>query len=102
MKTTKPLATWKKVAKKTLKYKNIAAGTKIVIIFAAKNRIKEKRTMATAIKAIPTLYGEAARRFRDMADEAEREFDERPKRDITKDPSYIAMYRILERSNLSL
>ena len=26
---------------------------------------------ATAIKAIPTLYGEEARRFRDMADEAE-------------------------------
>lgn len=63
---------------------------------------KTDKTMATAIKAIPTLYGEAARRFRDMADEAEREFDERPKRDITKDPSYIAMCRILERSNLSL
>ena len=28
--------------------------------------------MATAIKAIPTLYGKEARRFRDMADEAER------------------------------
>ena len=25
--------------------------------------------MATAIKAIPTLYGKEARRFRDMADE---------------------------------
>lgn len=58
--------------------------------------------MATAIKAIPTLYGEAARRFRDLADEAERRYDERPKRDITKDPSYIAMCKILERSNLSL
>lgn len=58
--------------------------------------------MATAIKAIPTLYGEAARRFRDMADEAEREYEKRPKRDITKDPSYIAMCQILENSNLSL
>lgn len=50
---------------------------------------KQTKTMATAIKAIPTLYGEAARRFRDMADEAEREFDMQPKRDITKDPSYM-------------
>ena len=75
--------------------------TKIVTIFAAQLK-NSRKTMATAIKAIPTLYGEAARRFRDMADEAEREFDERPKRDITKDPSYIAMCRILERSNLSL
>lgn len=58
--------------------------------------------MATAIKAIPTLYGKAARRFRDMAEEAEREFDKRPKRDITKDPNYIAMLKILERSNLGL
>lgn len=58
--------------------------------------------MATAIKAIPTLYGDAARRFRDMADEAEREFEIRPKRDITKDPKYVAMCKILERSNLSL
>ncbi len=73
----------------------------IVIIFAAQNK-KERRIMATAIKAIPTLYGDAARRFRDLADEAERRYDERPKRDITKDPSYIAMCKILERSNLSL
>ena len=28
--------------------------------------------MATAIKAIPTLYGEEATRFRQMAEEAER------------------------------
>lgn len=42
--------------------------------------------MATAIKAIPTLYGKEARRFRDMADEAERRYAMRPKRDITKDP----------------
>ena len=54
--------------------------------------------MATAIKAIPTLYGEAARRFRDMADEAEREFDMRPKRDITKEPEYVAMREMLKRS----
>ena len=40
--------------------------------------------MATAIKAIPTLYGEEARRFRNLADKAERRFDRRPMRDITK------------------
>ena len=58
--------------------------------------------MATAIKAIPTLYGDEARRFRDMADEAERKYALRPKRDLTKDPDYIAMRTILERSNVSI
>ncbi|MBQ5401380.1 MAG: hypothetical protein IIU16_00535, partial [Bacteroidales bacterium] len=41
---------------------------------------------ALAIKAIPTLYGDEARRFREMADETERKFDLRPKRDLTADP----------------
>ncbi len=59
--------------------------------------------MATAIKAIPTLYGKElygkeARRFRDMADEAERRYALRPKRDITKKPEYIAMREMLKRS----
>ena len=31
--------------------------------------------MAYPIKAIPTLYGEAARRFQEMADETERKYD---------------------------
>ena len=44
--------------------------------------------MALAIKAIPTLYGDEARRFREMADETERKFDMRPKRDLTTDPRY--------------
>ncbi|MBQ6031463.1 MAG: hypothetical protein IJL29_00405 [Prevotella sp.] len=57
--------------------------------------------MATAIKAIPTLYGEEARRFRNLADKAERRFDSRPMRDITKDPRYHAMRKILERSNIN-
>ena len=56
--------------------------------------------MATAIKAIPTLYGDAARRFRELADETERKFDMRPKRDLSKDPRYKAMCTILERSNI--
>lgn len=56
--------------------------------------------MALAIKAIPTLYGNEARRFRDMADEVEQKFDISPKRDITTDPRYRAMRTILERSNI--
>lgn len=57
--------------------------------------------MATAIKAIPTLYGEEARRFREMAEEAERKYASLPKRDFTKDSRYIAMRKILERSNIT-
>ena len=54
--------------------------------------------MAYPIKAIPTLYGEAARRFQEMADETERKYGVSPKRDIKKDPRYRAMRTILERS----
>ncbi|MBR1686917.1 MAG: hypothetical protein IJ710_00085 [Prevotella sp.] len=57
--------------------------------------------MALAIKAIPTLYGDAARRFHEMADETERKYDQCPKRDITADPRYRAMRRILERSAIT-
>ncbi|MCH5178511.1 MAG: hypothetical protein J1F13_02415 [Prevotellaceae bacterium] len=57
--------------------------------------------MALAIKAIPTLYGDEARRFREMADETEHKYDLRPKRDLTEDPRYQAMRKILERSNIS-
>lgn len=56
--------------------------------------------MALAIKAIPTLYGDEARRFREMADEVERKYDLRPQRDITADARYRSMRKILERSNL--
>ena len=44
--------------------------------------------MAQPIKAIPTLYGEEARRFQEMADVTERKYDISPKRDIKKDPRY--------------
>ena len=57
--------------------------------------------MALAIKAIPTLYGEEARRFQDMADETERQYDISPKRDIKQDPRYRAIRTILERSNIN-
>jgi len=39
--------------------------------------------MAIAIKAIPTLYGEDAVRFREAIEQTDREFDARPRRDIT-------------------
>ena len=54
--------------------------------------------MAYPIKAIPTLYGEEARRFQEMADETERKYAISPKRDFKKDPRNRAMRTILERS----
>ena len=56
--------------------------------------------MATAIKAIPTLYGDAARRFRDMADEAEMQYERSEKKGRDKDPFVIAMREMLKRSGL--
>lgn len=56
--------------------------------------------MSQPIKAIPTLYGEEARRFQEMADETERKYDISPKRYIKKDPRYRAMRTILKRSNI--
>ena len=57
--------------------------------------------MALAVKAIPTLYGEEALRFREMAEEVERKYDMRPKRDIKKKIRYRAMCKILNRSNIN-
>ena len=42
--------------------------------------------MALAVKAIPTLYGDEAREFRDRADEVERRYMERPRRNLDNDP----------------
>ena len=56
--------------------------------------------MATAIKAIPTLYGYEARRFREMADEAERRFDEMPAREIEEDSYVIEIRKMLKRSGM--
>lgn len=56
--------------------------------------------MAIAIKAIPTLYGEDAVRFREAIERTEREFDSRPKRDITKDARYIMMKNILRKAKI--
>ena len=56
--------------------------------------------MAIAIKAIPTLYGEEATRFRMAMERAEAEYDVCEKQDIKADPMYAAMKRMLERSGL--
>ena len=56
--------------------------------------------MATAIKAIPTLYGEEATRFRTMAEEAEKHYEAAPKCDRNSDPFVIRMRTMLHRSGM--
>lgn len=58
--------------------------------------------MATAIKAIPTLYGEEATRFRQMAEEAEKHYESAPVRDRKSDPYVINMRNMLQRSGMSV
>ena len=58
--------------------------------------------MATAIKAIPTLYGEEATRFRIMAEEAERRYESKPMRDRNSDPFVIRMRNMLHRSGMTV
>lgn len=50
--------------------------------------------MATAIKAIPTLYGEEAIRFKERAEEAERKYKAQPKIDWNKNPEVIAVRKM--------
>lgn len=50
--------------------------------------------MALAIKEIPTLYGEEAREFRERANEVERRYLERPKRDLNNDPRILAVCKM--------
>ncbi len=56
--------------------------------------------MATAIKAIPTLYGEEAARFRLMAEDAERRYESMPQRSTGSDPFAISMRNMLRRSGM--
>lgn len=56
--------------------------------------------MAIAIKAIPTLYGEDAIRFREEIEQTDRECDARPKRDITQDSRYAMMKNILRKARI--
>lgn len=53
-----------------------------------------------AIKAIPTLHGEDAIRFREEMEANERAFLSRTKRDRNKDPFVIKMREILRKSGL--
>ena len=52
-------------------------------------QFKKYMIMAIAIKAIPTLYGEEAVRFKKHADEAERNYKARPRTDWSKSPGVI-------------
>lgn len=56
--------------------------------------------MATAIKAIPTLQGEDAIRFREEMEANERAFLSRPRRDRDTDPFVIQMRAMLRKSGL--
>jgi len=56
--------------------------------------------MAIAIKAIPTLYGEDAIRFREEMEANEQAFLTFGKKDREKDPFIIKMREMLNRSGL--
>lgn len=56
--------------------------------------------MALAIKAIPTLIGEDAIRFREEMERNEQSFQNLPKKDREKDPFIIEMREMLKRSGL--
>ena len=56
--------------------------------------------MAIAIKAIPTLYGEDAIRFRSDIERVDMECESRHGRDISKDPRYKMMKKILSKAKL--
>ena len=68
--------------------------------FAAEKNKERKRIMATAIKAIPTLYGDEARRFREMADEAERRYEAIGHTNRDSNPFVISMREMLKRSGI--
>ena len=61
--------------------------------------------MSRPIKELPTLTGEATANFLKRADAAVRRYKERKEtgtlRDITKDPGYISMKKILQNSKLN-
>ena len=56
--------------------------------------------MAIAIKAIPTLYGEDAIRFREEMEQNEEAYLRRKPRDRNSDPYVIKMRKILEQAGL--
>lgn len=54
--------------------------------------------MAIAIKAIPTLDGEVAFRFREEMERNEKLYDTMPRRDRDSDPFVVSMREMLHRS----
>jgi hypothetical protein len=59
-----------------------------------------KNIMASPIKAIPTLEGEDAIRFREEMEANEQAFRSRPKKNRDEDPFIIKMREVLRRSGL--
>ncbi|MDO4510871.1 MAG: hypothetical protein Q4B68_03515 [Bacteroidales bacterium] len=57
--------------------------------------------MATAIKAIPTLHGEDAMRFRKEIERVDKKHDNQQERDFKKDPRYATMQKILTKAKFS-
>lgn len=69
-------------------------------VLVLRQQYKTEIIMAIAIKAIPTLYGEDAIRFREEIEQTDRECDARPKRDITQDSRYAMMKNILRKARI--
>ncbi len=69
---------------------------------SAYNKLINRRTwiLATAIKAIPTLHGEDAIRFREEMEANKEHFFQDMKRDRSKDPFVIKMREMLRKSGL--
>lgn len=56
--------------------------------------------MALAIKAIPTLYGKEAVRFRAEMERAEEEYDLKSQKEISNDSKYLSMMAILHKAKM--
>lgn len=56
--------------------------------------------MAIAIKAIPTLYGEDAIRFREEIEKVDKKNELNPERNLAEDPRYATMKKILSKAKL--
>lgn len=62
---------------------------------------RHQNIMATAIKAIPTLHGEDAMRFRKEIERVDKKHDNQQERDFKKDPRYATMQKILTKAKFS-
>lgn len=59
-----------------------------------KKQKQKSSNMATAIKAIPTLYGEEAKEFKKRADKVELWFKSQPTIDWNKNPEVLAVRKM--------